>query len=113
MQLSVLPCGAIPPNPVDLLSSDCMRELILEASSEYKFVVLDSPPLTELADSRILATLVDGLILVVGCGTTSREVVHRAYLSAREASPHVLGVAINFAEIKSAYQYYGYKAETE
>jgi polysaccharide biosynthesis transport protein len=107
--LSVLPCGSIPPNPTDLLSSDYMREMIRDARKEYKFVVLDSAPLAELADSRILATLVDGVILVIGCGTTPRYLVHRAYTSTLDTSSRVLGIAINFAEPTSGYGYYGYK----
>jgi capsular exopolysaccharide synthesis family protein len=101
--LDVLFCGPVPPNPADLLSSEYMRNLIREASKEYKFVVLDSPPLLNLADSRILATLVDGVILVVGGGITPREQVHRAYTSALDAGARVLGAAINFADTKLAY----------
>jgi len=105
MGLGVLFSGPIPPNPADLLSSEYMRALIREASKEYKFVVVDSPPLLNLADSRILATLVDGVILVVGSGITPRELVHRAYVSALDAGSHVLGAAINFADINSGYYY--------
>jgi capsular exopolysaccharide synthesis family protein len=103
--LDVLFSGPIPPNPADLLSSDYMRALIREASKEYKFVVVDSPPLLNLADSRILATLVDGVILVVGGGITPRDLVHRAYISALDAGSHVLGAAINFADINTSYYY--------
>jgi succinoglycan biosynthesis transport protein ExoP len=106
--LSVLPSGPIPPNPADLLSSEYMPALIREASKEYKFIVLDSPPLLNLADSRILATLVDGVILVVGGGITPRELVHRAYASAVDAGSHVLGATINFADTRSDYYSYGY-----
>jgi polysaccharide biosynthesis transport protein len=106
--LSVLPSGPVPPNPADLLSSEYMPVLIREASKEYKFIVLDSPPLLNLADSRVLATLVDGVILVVGGGITPRELVHRAYASAVDAGSHVLGATINFADSKSDYYSYGY-----
>jgi polysaccharide biosynthesis transport protein len=101
--LDALFCGPVPPNPVDLLSSDYMRNLIREASKEYRFAVLDSPPLLNLADSRILATLVDGVILVVGGGITPRELVYRAYSSALEAGAHVLGATINFADTQVGY----------
>jgi len=108
--LSVLFCGPIPPNPADLLSSEYMPNLIREATKEYKFVVLDSPPMLNLADSRILATLVDGVILVVGSGTTPRELVHRAYISAVDAGSHILGAAINFADTRNDYYSdYAYK----
>jgi succinoglycan biosynthesis transport protein ExoP len=111
--VSVLFCGPVPPNPADLLSSEYMRSLIREASKEYKFVVLDSPPLLNLSDSRILATLVDGVILVVGGGTTPRELVQRAYLSAVDAGSHVIGAMINFADVKNDYYYSGYHQEAE
>lgn len=103
--LSVLFCGPVPPNPVDLLSSESMPNLIREASHEYKFVLLDSPPLLNLSDSRILATLVDGVILVVGSGTTPRDVVHRAYTSVIDAGSRVLGTAVNFAGLAAEYYY--------
>ena len=111
--VSVLFCGPVPPNPADLLSSEYMRSLIREASKEYKFVVLDSPPLLNLSDSRILATLVDGVILVVGGGTTPRELVQRAYLSAVDAGSHVIGATINFADVSNDYYYSGYHQEAE
>jgi capsular exopolysaccharide synthesis family protein len=111
--VSVLFCGPVPPNPADLLSSEYMRSLIREASKEYKFVVLDSPPLLSLSDSRILATLVDGVILVVGGGTTPRELVQRAYLSAVDAGSHVIGATINFADVRNDYYYSGYHQEAE
>jgi succinoglycan biosynthesis transport protein ExoP len=110
--LSVLPSGPVPPNPADLLSSEYMPGLIREAAKEYKFIVLDSPPLLNLADSRILATLVDGVILVVGGGITPRELVHRAYTSAVDAGSHVLGATINFADTRSDYYSYGYHPES-
>jgi polysaccharide biosynthesis transport protein len=111
--VSVLFCGPVPPNPADLLSSEYMRSLIREASKEYKFVVLDSPPLLNLSDSRILATLVDGVILVVGGGTTPRELVQRAYLLAVDAGSHVIGATINFADVRSDYYYSGYHQDAE
>ena len=111
--VSVLFCGPVPPNPADLLSSEYMRSLIREASKEYKFVVLDSPPLLNLSDSRILATLVDGVILVVGGGTTPRELVQRAYLSAVDAGSHVIGATINFADVRNDYYYSGYHQEAQ
>lgn len=103
--LSVLFCGPVPPNPVDLLSSESMPNLIREAAREYKFVLVDSPPLLNLSDSRILAALVDGVILVVGSGTTPRDIVHRAYTSAVDAGSRVLGAAINFAGLPADYYY--------
>jgi polysaccharide biosynthesis transport protein len=108
--LGVLFCGPVPPNPVNVLSSEFMPALLQEASRHYKYVVLDSPPLCNLADSRILATLVDGVILVVGAGVTPRDLIQRAYASALDAGSQVLGVAINYVDASTGYYAleYGY-----
>ena len=101
--LGVLFSGPLPPNPVNVLSSEFMPALLQQASKHYKYVVLDSPPLCNLADSRILATLVDGVILVVGAGVTPRDLVQRAYASVVDAGSQVLGVAINYVDATMGY----------
>jgi polysaccharide biosynthesis transport protein len=110
--LSALLSGPAPPNPVNLLSSEFMRTLLREASQQYKYAILDSPPLLNLADSRILSTLVDGLILVVAAGITPRDVIHRACASALDAGSQVLGVAMNYANASADRYGYGYSPES-
>jgi len=63
--LDILFCGPIPPNPSELLSSRSMGALIRSAREQYEFIILDSAPMLALADSRILATQVSGVLLVV------------------------------------------------
>jgi capsular exopolysaccharide synthesis family protein len=112
--LDVLFCGPVPPNPADLLSSEYMRTLIRDASKTYKFVVIDSPPLLNVADSRILATLVDGVLLVVVGGVTPRDMAQRAQASARDVGAHILGAALNFADPSAGHYYYSpYVAKEE
>jgi len=109
--LAILFCGPAPPNPANLLSSEFMRTLLQEASQQYKYVVLDSPPLLNLADSRILSTLVDGVILVVGAGSTPRDLVHRAYASVLDAGSQVLGVAMNYVDTSVGYYAHEYELD--
>lgn len=113
--LDVMCCGTIPPNPAELLSSGRMRELILEARHEYAFVVLDSPPLLSVADSRILATLVDAVVLVVQGGMTPRELTQRAQTYMRDVGGNVIGVVLNNLDVRTDdyyyYRYYGYHSE--
>ncbi|HKZ52569.1 MAG TPA: polysaccharide biosynthesis tyrosine autokinase [Candidatus Acidoferrales bacterium] len=107
--LDVLVCGPIPPNPAELLSSDRMRLLIREVVGEYDFVVLDSPPLLNVADSRVLATLVEGVVLVVKGGATPRELVQRAQSNIRDVGAHVIGVVLNNLDVRADdYYYYRY-----
>jgi polysaccharide biosynthesis transport protein len=106
--LTVLPGGPPPPNPADLLSSESVATLIQQASEEFKFIVLDSPPLLNLADSRMLATIVDAVVLVVRLGHSPRDLVQRAYTSVFDSGSRTLGVTFNFADIRSSYYSYDY-----
>jgi succinoglycan biosynthesis transport protein ExoP len=99
--LHVLHCGPLPANPAELLSSDRMRALVREATGEYGFVILDSPPLLNVADTRILVSVVDATILVVKGGDTPRQVVQYAESQACAAGANLIGVVLNNLNIHS------------
>jgi len=110
--LDALVCGPVPPNPAELLSSERMRTLLREAKAEYHFVVVDSPPLLNVADSRILATMVEGVLLVVKGGATPRELAQRAQAYARDVGANLIGVVLNNLDVHAGdddyYRYYHY-----
>jgi len=106
--LDCLPCGPIPPNPSELLSSERMPALIREALNEYQFVLVDAPPLLNVADGRILATMVEGAILVVKGGATRRELVQRARLYVRDVGAHLIGVVLNNVDLRTDGYYDSY-----
>jgi polysaccharide biosynthesis transport protein len=115
--LDCLVCGPTPPNPSELLSSDRMRALIDEAAAEYDLLLLDAPPLLNVADGRILSTMVEGTILVVKGGNTPREMVRRAEIYISDVGAHLLGVVLNDINMRrdgyyySGYGYHSYGAE--
>jgi capsular exopolysaccharide synthesis family protein len=94
-QLSVMHAGPPPENPSELLSSDRMRMLLDEATKKYQFVILDSPPLLNRADSRILGSMVGATILVVKGGRTPRQIVQYAESQARSVGANLIGVVLN------------------
>jgi succinoglycan biosynthesis transport protein ExoP len=112
--LDCLVCGPVPPNPSELLSSDRMQMLIREAMAEYQFVLIDAPPLLNVADGRILATMVEGAILVVKGGFTPRELAQQAQLHVRDVGAHLIGVVLNDVDVRhngyynSHYRYGAY-----
>jgi len=114
--LSVLPCGAIPPNPAELISSERMRELLRELWVKYDHILIDSPPLINVTDPVILSTMVDGVILVVQAGRSTREVVRRARQELSSVGAKIFGVVLNNLDIKregydsysATYGSYGY-----
>jgi polysaccharide biosynthesis transport protein len=111
--LSVIPCGPIPPNPAEVLSSRLTGDLLRRLRTEFEFVLVDSPPLLSVADSRILATLTDAAILVTRAHSTPYDVVRRARSLLYQANARILGVALNDVDLrKDGYGYvagnYGY-----
>ncbi|MCS6803580.1 MAG: polysaccharide biosynthesis tyrosine autokinase [Acidobacteriota bacterium] len=107
--LSVIPSGPIPPNPSELLSSSKMREAITLLSQQYDFVVIDSPPVST-PDALILSTMVDGVIMVIRCGRTPRDLVHRAKQSLDDVNAKIFGVVLNRVDVNQDgyYHYYRY-----
>jgi len=108
--LDVLFCGPIPPNPSELLSSRSMGALIRSAREQYEFVILDSAPMLALADSRILATQVSGVLLVVKDATIPREQVKQTLSGIRSVGANVVGVALNSVDLHTI-GYYNYAAD--
>ena len=107
-RLHVLHCGPVPENPSELLSSDRMRALLQESTATYRFVILDSPPLLNRADSRILGSMVGATILVVKGGDTPRQVVQYAESQARSVGTNLIGVVLN--NLNSSLNDYSYYA---
>jgi capsular exopolysaccharide synthesis family protein len=108
--LSVMTCGPVPPNPAELLGSDQMRRLLTELSNRYDHVVIDTPPVVSFADPVILSTMVDGVILVVRGGFSSRGIVLRSRQILGEVGAKIYGVVLNDADMKSSDSYYYYSS---
>ncbi len=94
--LSVMLAGAIPPNPVELLGSEQMIDVIGRLRSSYDIVVIDSPPLVPVADPAALARHADGVIVVARAGKTDRRRLLDGVQIVERAGGRLLGVALNF-----------------
>lgn len=92
--LLFLPSGRTPPNPSEQLGSDRMRELIAELSKTH-LVLIDAPPVLPVTDSTLLATAVDGTVLVVLHGTTRKDHLEVARDMLGTVNATVLGVVVN------------------
>src|SRR3989304_885158 len=104
-QLSVLFAGKTAGNPSKLLSSVKMQEIISTARQNYKYIIIDTPPIMPMADINIYSTLVDGILLVIQAGKTPRSLVKRAISTL--AADKILGaVRSGFEPVHSNY-YYG------
>ncbi len=107
--LDIMTAGLTPPSPAKLLGSMQFHNLIIQMRSIYKFVIIDSPPVASISDVQIIAREVDGVLLVVRSGSTSRHLVHRSCRMLRQTGARLLGSVLNGVDYRSDnYGYYGY-----
>ncbi len=106
--LRVLTSGPVPPNPAEILSSQRMAHILALLRNGAEYVLIDTPPIIAVTDAAVLASRVDGVLLVVNAGKTKRDLAIKARDMLQQVNAHILGVVLNNARIdKSAYEYYG------
>jgi len=106
--LKIIPCGTIPPNPAELLSSEAMKDLIDRLKEQFDFVLFDSPPVMSVTDPTILANLADGVIIVIKGGETPRPPIQRTLQQLSKLDTKLLGVVLNGMDFKKGKYYYHY-----
>jgi capsular exopolysaccharide synthesis family protein len=111
--LDVIAGAEKPLRPAELLSSERMGELLRQAGMVYDVVILDSPILLSMADSRVLASFVEAVALVVHSGHTPRKLVKQACANLRNVPGRVIGAILNQAEDSEEDYAYEYSHESE
>jgi capsular exopolysaccharide synthesis family protein len=113
--LSVLPCGPVPPNPSELLHTTGFRKLLAEMAEQFDRVIIDSPPVGVVADAVVASTHVDGCLLVLKAGRTSRDGARLAVKQLRDVNAPLFGAVLNDLDLEdqkygqySYYYRYGY-----
>ncbi len=104
--LKVIPSGPVPPNAAELLGSDEMRKLLYVLAENFTHIVIDSPPAISFTDASILSTMVDGVMLVVHGGRSSRSVVRRAKQQLQDVGAHIFGIVLNNVKMEGTDYYY-------
>jgi capsular exopolysaccharide synthesis family protein len=108
--LFYIPSGPIPPNPSELIGSGLFKSMMEFLEERFDHIVFDGPPVLGFADSTILSTTVDGVILVVLGGKTPRETLQLAKEFLLQVNAKILGVVINRIDIQRGdYGYYYYR----
>ena len=110
--LCLLPSGAVPPNPAELIGSDQMRRLITTLESTFTHIIIDSPPVGSFTDGVLASTLVDGVLLVVHSGQTARAVVRRTQQLLQDVGAKIFGVVLNNVNLRE-HDYYYYHSHTQ
>jgi capsular exopolysaccharide synthesis family protein len=107
--LSVLPCGARPSNPAELLTLPRFADLLEELRDSYDFVLLDSPPLLAVSDPCIVAPRVDGVLLTIRVSRNGRPAAERGRDLLAALRVQVFGVVVNGVGKQGAMAGYGYE----
>ena len=110
--LDVLPAGDIPPNPTELLGSNKMQKLLESLEGYYEYILIDTPPVTTVADAVILAKQTSGVILVVRQGVSTQESIADTLKKLEFSEANVLGFILTDV-VNEKYKnykkgYYGY-----
>ncbi len=107
--LHIIEAGPVPANPSELLSTRAMADLLREVREEYDIVLIDTPPVLPVTDAAIVATQVDGVVLVYQAGKVGRLVLRRAKVHLESVGAKVWGVVLNDVHTEIAgYQYTHY-----
>lgn len=109
--LHVIPSGPVPANPSEALTLREMNIALDELRKKYDYVILDSPPLLVVSDPSILASMVDGVLLVMRVRRKSRQNAREAIATLKSVGANILGLAINSSDETGAsdgYRGYGY-----
>ncbi|QWF36059.1 CpsD/CapB family tyrosine-protein kinase [Latilactobacillus curvatus] len=105
--LFVLPCGDVPPNPSELLNTKKMDKLIQELTKHFDLVIFDVSPVISVTDAQILASKVDGTILVVPQGIVEKGSVAKAKELLEVVNARILGTIMNRVKAENTGGYYG------
>jgi polysaccharide biosynthesis transport protein len=106
--LYVLTAGTIPPNPTALLNSQRLADLVAQVSQDFDFVIIDTPPISVVADGLLLGKLADGLLMVVRPGTVNSTALINARNHIEQSGVPILGMTMNGINAKMNYGGYYY-----
>lgn len=105
----IVPCFNLLENPSALLEDVRFKELLDKLAEDYRYIIIDSPPLVSVADGALVATMCDGAVLVVRAGETSKSLIKQSFQQLEQVNCKLLGTILNRVETSGrAYnKYYG------
>jgi polysaccharide biosynthesis transport protein len=107
--LSVVPCGLIPPNPAEMLGSHSMEMFCKTVRERFDTIIFDTPPSIIVTDAIVLSNIIDGVVFVIKSGKAVREAAKRAILKITNNKRVVFGAVMNCVDFsRGSYHYYSY-----
>ena len=104
--LDVICCGAVPPNPSELIGSNRMVRFLEEAARRYDRVILDCPPVSAVSDPLIVGAMADGMVFVTKFNKIRREHALRSVQRIQDSGIHLVGLVLNDIDFEGKDSYY-------
>lgn len=108
--IDVMPVGAVPPNPSELLSQKRMHDLVNTLKEKYDYVIVDAPPVSVVTDAAIIGGMVDGALLIVRSDYAPVEMVQLAKKKLEDVDVKIFGVILSRFNAKKASRSSGYSS---
>ena len=94
----IVPCTQLLENPSPLLEDVRFRELLDKLAAEYRFVIVDTPPLGSVSDGALIGSMCDGAVLVIRAGETPKAMIRQSLHEIEQSGCKLLGTVLNRAE---------------
>jgi capsular exopolysaccharide synthesis family protein len=104
--LMVMPSGPVPPNPSEMLGSARLAKFLELLREKFDAIIFDCTPLIAVTDATVLATQVDGVILVIKSGSARRKILKRAVKQLEDVQAKIIGAVLNQVNVKNSSYYY-------
>ena len=111
--LYLLTTGTLPPNPAEIIGSNTMENFLDECKINFDYIILDTPPILPVTDSKLLAIKADATVLVVRSEISKSKHVSQAYKELEKVNANVIGTILNDVEMHSEKLYYDYSAKNK
>ena len=104
--LYLLTTGTLPPNPAEIIGSNTMESFLEECKINFDYIILDTPPILPVTDSKLLAIKADATVLVVRSEISKSKHVSQAFKELEKVNANVIGTILNDVEVHSERLYY-------
>ena len=111
--LYLLTTGTLPPNPAEIIGSNTMENFLDECKINFDYIILDTPPILPVTDSKLLAIKADATVLVVRSEISKSKHVSQAFKELEKVNANVIGTILNDVEMRSEKLYYDYSIKSK
>ena len=111
--LYLLTTGTLPPNPAEIIGSNTMENFLEQCKINFDYIILDTPPILPVTDSKLLAIKADATVVVVRSEISKSKHVSQAFKELEKVNSNIIGTILNDVEMYSEKLYYDYSNKSK